>query len=1082
MDTASGNGAAPDTPPAIKDSKDESPASRDDTDTKEIKEDRASVSKKSHYQKAKKSEKSNRDEKVMETNGSSIVSKRSVERTYLHDSQFYRYFVKKPHRRSPLIHRGYWLRMHAVEQVVQRFLKEPSEKKKVVVNLGCGYDPSPYQFLSKDPERCGDVTFVDVDYPELMSKKRDVIGSTSELQDLTWPLKYFVGYPDIVFWSDQYVGIGCDLQDTTKLNQIFERHFQLCSCRVLCVAEVSITYMDVLAADALINWATQYEDVRFCLLEQFLPDGNDHPFAQKMLQHFANLSTPLKSVSFYPSLKNQEFRFLQAGYDTVHARSLWHLWQDSSAVAADLRLRLNKLEPFDEWEELALFASHYFTLEAVKGSSALAPSNMTDSDLKQQIPERQPDAANSSFTPDDIGHMLDISSITDSARCRRFGAIIPSSGNTVSLHGGLSNQGRLEDTDGYWLTGFDANGERSSGLPDPPSSIPARQCHTITALSDRKCLLLGGRQSPDRALSGCWFRSSAEWRAVEDVPIPVYRHCATAVAFDTEEAAVLVFGGRTTGGAAVNRWFLWQETMGWDEVLTTSENLKPRFGAAMASTGSHCGLLLGGMTEEGSFCDEIWEWTVTYGRGQKPTLVLKAQQSIDVAPRMGACLVQSPIGLLLIGGVSTSLIPREEEVVLLTKKGHDQSFYVLEPVLPSTGFGDLRPLLIGHAAYVCGDTLLIVGGGAVCFSFGCHCNHNVWTLKFPNVREINYDYLRWVSERKTRPSYQPRPQRQLGDPRSPTLCSDPTEQVLRVKIESADDFDRLMAEHRPIVMEGLDLGRCTKDWTVPELERKINPYTMVTVHEAQTGYMNFQNKNFRYVKKPFGEFIQEVYVGGSRQYLRSLAAEKPADEPARFYEDFPALRDDFCLPPQLRTVALNEHSSPLRISGPVNMWLHYDVMANVLCQISGEKVVALYPPSDAVYFAIPPGSSSSPINVFSTDPDHRGRIDYRRHHIRAALGKGDVLYIPPLWLHSTAPMENLSVSVNVFFRNLTTGYAAGRDVYGNRDMQAYENGRKSIDKMVKSFNRLPEDIGSVYLERLAHELLEKAKAYGKNPT
>ncbi|KAL8695967.1 MAG: hypothetical protein Q9201_007884 [Fulgogasparrea decipioides] len=839
--------------------------------------------------------------------------------------------------------------------------------------------------------------------------------------------------------------------------------------------------MDVLAADALIKWMTQYEDVRFCLLEQFLPDGESHPFARKMLQHFENLCTPLKSVSFYSSLKNQEFRFLQAGYDTVHARSLWHLWQDDSAVAVDSRLRLNTLEPFDEWEEFALFASHYFILEAVKGSSALTSPNMTDPDLKQQIPERQPDAENSSFIPENLEHVLEISSIADSARCRRFGAIIPSSGNTVSLHGGLSNQGRLEDTDGYWLTGFDANGERSSGLPDPPSSIPARLCHTITALSDCKCLLVGGRESPDRALSGCWFRSSAEWRAVEDLPIPLYRHCAAAVASDTEEAAVLIFGGRTTGGPAVNRWFLWQETTGWNEVLTSSENLKPRFGAAMASTGSHCGLLLGGMTEEGSFCDEIWEWTVTYGRGQNPTLVLNAQQGIDVAPRMGACLVQSPIGLLLIGGVSTSLIPKEEEIVLVTKKGHDQSFYVLKPALPSTGYGDLRALLVGHAAYVCGDTLLIAGGGAVCFSFGSHCNHNVWTLKFPNVREINYDLRQWVSKRKTRLNYQSRPQWQLGDPSPPTLCSNPVEQVLRVKIESADDFDRLMNKGRPVVMEDLDLGRCTKDWTVPELERKINPYTMVTVHEAQAGSMNFQHKNFRYVKKPFGEFIQEVHVSGSRQYLRSLAAEKSADEPARFYKDFPALRDDFCLPLQLQTVALNEHSSPLRISGPVNMWLHYDVMANVLCQISGKKVVALYPPSDAVHFAIPPGSSSSPVDVFSTDPDHRGRIDYRRHHIRAALGKGDVLYIPPLWLHSAAPMENLSVSVNVFFRNLKSGYAAGRDVYGNRDMQAYENGRKSIDKMVKSFNSLPKDIGSVYLERLAHELMEKAKAYGRNP-
>lgn len=93
--------------------------------------------------------------------------------------------------------------------------------------------------------------------------------------------------------------------------------------------------------------------------------------------------------------------------------------------------------------------------------------------------------------------------------------------------------------------------------------------------------------------------------------------------------------------------------------------------------------------------------------------------------------------------------------------------------------------------------------------------------------------------------------------------------------------------------------------------------------------MNFQHKNFRYVKKQFGEFIREA-SNGSKQYLRSLAAEKPADQPACFYDDFPSLRDDFHLPEQLETVSRNHHGSPLRISGPVNMWLHYDVRSSVV--------------------------------------------------------------------------------------------------------------------------------------------------------
>ena len=77
-------------------------------------------------------------EETCKTNSSSIVSKRSVERLYYSEPHFFRHFVKKPQRRSPLINRGYWLRMYAVEHFTKQFLEEPAAKRKVVLNLGSG--------------------------------------------------------------------------------------------------------------------------------------------------------------------------------------------------------------------------------------------------------------------------------------------------------------------------------------------------------------------------------------------------------------------------------------------------------------------------------------------------------------------------------------------------------------------------------------------------------------------------------------------------------------------------------------------------------------------------------------------------------------------------------------------------------------------------------------------------------------------------------------------------------------------------------------------------------------------------------
>lgn len=88
--------------------------------------------------------------------------------------------------------------------------------------------------------------------------------------------------------------------------------------------------------------------------------------------------------------------------------------------------------------------------------------------------------------------------------------------------------------------------------------------------------------------------------------------------------------------------------------------------------------------------------------------------------------------------------------------------------------------------------------------------------------------------------------------------------------------------------------------------------------------MNFQTKNFSYATKDFRTFLEEVHVGG-RQYLRSISAEQPSKLPANLATEFPRLNQDFRLSEHLSLVTENAHSSPLRISGPVTMWLHYDV-------------------------------------------------------------------------------------------------------------------------------------------------------------
>lgn len=151
-------------------------------------------------------------------------------------------------------------------------------------------------------------------------------------------------------------------------------------------------------------------------------------------------------------------------------------------------------------------------------------------------------------------------------------------------------------------------------------------------------------------------------------------------------------------------------------------------------------------------------------------------------------------------------------------------------------------------------------------------------------------------------------------------------------------------------------------------------------------------------------------------------------------------------------------------------------MANVLCQIRGERRLLLFPPDDVQSLHLPPGTSSSTLDIFQTiGLDSSPTSIPGTSPQEAILGPGEILFIPPLWLHTAcSATSEVSVAVNVFFRNLDKGYAAGRDVYGNRDLHAYEKSRLDLQRIVRSFEGVPPDMARFYLRRLALELQEMA--------
>ena len=508
----------------------------------------------------------------------------------------------------------------------------------------------------------------------------------------------------------------------------------------------------------------------------------------------------------------------------------------------------------------------------------------------------------------------------------------------------------------------------------------------------------------------------------------------------------------------------------------------------MLSLGPSHGFLFGGMRQDGMVCHGFWRWRLGIVDERVTGIAFtSATASLDVSIgihpymcRFGATASIIGGSVLVIGGIaSPGVIPRKYETLSITgdflnskSSVHDTGLAVTA-VEPDRQRNWPRPFLVGHSSVTTiRGNVLVVGGGVVCFSFGSSWNSGSWLIHDGTTRPATA----WaLLDPDAHPS-SPQPV-QVTSPKSEVNGS--LRSITRLNMATADDVRNMVDGAVPKVLSSVNVGPCLSLWTLDHLKEKIGTARQVIVHHSPSQSMNFHAKNFKYVKQSFGDFL-ELAAKGAHLYLRSISSEKPTQKPAVLGEDFPEIANDFQLPAEISSMVKTFHSSALRISSDVNMWLHYDVMANFYCQIRGNRRLVIYPPSDITHLDFPPGSTTSRLGLFDTN---KASCQFdgipATNPIEATLKPGDVLFIPPLWPHTGAPEGGVSIAVNVFFRNIPTKkYAAGRDVYGNRDLQPYEDGRRDLEKIVQRFDHdVPTEIAQAYLDRLGDELKARAARF-----
>ncbi|KAL7952306.1 hypothetical protein V8C34DRAFT_323821 [Trichoderma compactum] len=1020
------------------------------------------------------------DDLVMGTNTSSITSKRSVERLYhSKETPFFRYFVPKFQRRAPLINRGYWLRLRAIDAIVHKFLTKETEGKKVIINLGCGSDVLPWQCHARYDNLGSDVLFVDVDYPDLMKKKRAIVLQTPELRSLL-ENDFALGDGDkdgLLLRSNKYCQLGCDLRQLDRLRMTLESIINLPECAILFVAEVSITYMDTQSADSLIQWgSTVGRENNFCLLEQILPYGKRHPFAQQMLGHFVKLGTPLRSVEQYPTVESQASRFQDRGWPHVEIKDLWQAWSSEEFVSDSERTALDDIEPFDEWEEFILFARHYSILHACTDCS------------QGSLPKTSTLAASESEKTFAGLSVEIIGESTKKTTRRRFG-------NSMILSNGLGQRYALN------LLGMSFNSRESTydifsldgqhGTPPqlPPSGPPARMCFTLTDLGEYGIMLVGGRTSPSCALSDCWLferGTDPRWRTMPQLPVPLFRHSALRLG---NSSLLLIFGGKKSSSQISDEFFLFNPQRAcWQKCSVLGPAPDSCFGSIVcnsistsSTSGVFSGMLAGGISKEGRIATKQYMWEINV-YNPEPTIsfspITTSSSNSRLISSFGAQAVHLGSSIIICGGMGADPCLHGQTITAVTTS--TEGFEVGNFHTPQND--EFMPFMIGSSIVQDGSSLLVFGGGATCFSMGTFWETSIYKIWLPDhiLKAIDSTSRLYSLSNYTVDLIGCRKFSATSISTSPGGVNHPDDQdqrvslttVPRIQLESAEQFQRIVGQGKPVIFKSCAIGECQQKWTPDFLVSQIGANEKFVIHESyeDTGVLDFNSKNFSYVTDLFGSIMSKLQ-SGARVYLRALSRDKPAELPAKLEEDFPNLAGDFTLPPEMAYIEDHLFSSVLRLSGRANMWLHYDVMANVYAQVAGVRKMILFPPSDVKHLSFAPGASSSSVNVFQALETSASSLR-ATHPQEAVIHPGDILLLPALWLHTAAPITHMSTAVNVFFRDpgQKDHYSSSRDVYGNKDLEAYEKGRQAIARIAKSLQPLPPAAREFYLCRLEDEL------------
>ncbi|MEQ2181624.1 tRNA wybutosine-synthesizing protein 5 [Goodea atripinnis] len=223
-----------------------------------------------------------------------------------------------------------------------------------------------------------------------------------------------------------------------------------------------------------------------------------------------------------------------------------------------------------------------------------------------------------------------------------------------------------------------------------------------------------------------------------------------------------------------------------------------------------------------------------------------------------------------------------------------------------------------------------------------------------------------------------------------------------------------------------------------------------------------------------------------------------SQEPAKLSKQFPDLAEDFHIPQFFESDQF--FSSVFRISScGLQLWTHYDVMDNLLAQVTGRKRVVLYSPQDALHLYLN-GDKSEVLDIDAPDLKQFPEFVKARRY-DCVLEPGDLLFIPgrqilaskhlisprtkskfkkshtvpsssALWFHNTLALH-FGVGVNIFWRHLSADSYDKKDPYGNKDPVAAARALQTLERGLHALDELPAEYRDFYGRRMVQRIQKR---------